>query len=78
MTNKNPRLYRGFLVFNVAATYFSTCVLGSIIGLLELNCRVRNGNGCGPPGYSHDEGNKENSNKRSLKEPSWPNAMECY
>ena len=38
--------------FNVAATYFSTCVPGSIIGPLELNCRVRNGNGCGLQGIA--------------------------
>ena len=36
--------------FNVAATYFSTSVRGSIIGPLELNCRVRDGNGCGLQG----------------------------
>ena len=36
----------GVCEFNVAATYFSTSVRGSIIGPLELNCRVRDGNGC--------------------------------
>ena len=38
--------------FNVAATYFSTFVRGSIIGPLELNGRVRDGNGCGLQGIA--------------------------
>jgi hypothetical protein len=37
---------------DVAATYFPTCVPGSIIGPLELNGRVRDGNGCGLQGIT--------------------------
>ena len=52
---KSPRVSGG-LGFNVAATYFSTCVPGSIIGPLELNCRVRDGNGCGLQGIATTKG----------------------
>ena len=48
----------GALDFNVAATYFSTYVQGSIIGPLELNCRVRDGNGCDLQGIATTKGAK--------------------
>ena len=50
---------RGRMVFNVAATYFSTHVLGSIIGPLELNGRVRDGNGCDLQGKATTKGKNE-------------------
>ena len=37
---------------DAAATCFPANVLGSIIGPLSLNCRVRDGNGCGPQGIA--------------------------
>ena len=55
---KKPPHRAGALGFNVAATYFSTCVPGSIIGPLELNCRVRDGNGCDLQGIATTKGTK--------------------
>ena len=65
---KSPRVSAGALDFNVAATYFSTCVPGSIIGPLELNCRVRDGNGCDLQGIATTKGAKTKGEaRRNLK-----------
>ena len=53
---KSPRVGAGALGFDVAATYFSTYVAGSIIGPPELNGRVRDGNGCGLRGKAATKG----------------------
>ena len=55
---KPPDRAGGLWIFNVAATYFSTYVQGSIIGPLELNCRVRDGNGCDLQGIATTKGAK--------------------
>ena len=61
---KKPPRERGLGDINVAATYFSTCVPGSIIGPLELNCRVRDGNGCDLQGIATTKGTKTKGVKR--------------
>ena len=58
----------GALGFNVAATYFSTCVPGSIIGPLELNCRVRDGNGCDLQGKATTKGTKRKGEGEAPRE----------
>ena len=64
---KKPPIEWGALDFNVAATYFSTCVPGSIIGPLELNCRVRDGNGCDLQGKATTKGSDFEVLKRRVR-----------
>ena len=64
LETETPPQERGRWGINVAATYFSTCVPGSIIGPLELNCRVRDGNGCDLQGIATTKGTKTKGVRR--------------
>ena len=57
-TDPPPQGCGGGSEFNVAATYFPTNVLRSIIGPLELNGRVRDGNGCDLQGIATTKAKK--------------------